>query len=308
MAPSGLELEFDRRPSVAAYMLRALAPSPGLERAGGFPPAGARWRGQRVDRRHLAEFLRLTGLPAGGPLPLLYPHVSGFPLLMAILTLRAWPLPIWRSLAVRTHLLQHRPIPEDAVLDLEARTAGQRILEKGAEVDLHTEVRQEGELSWESLVTFYYRGRLGLPGEPSPMARAPQAAGAETATWRADAGGGWRFGGLNGDCNPLHWGTWYARRRGFRRAFHHPPMVLGQCLARLRWPGPAPARRLDAWLRGPVYHGSQLRLSSAAEPDGDGVTFALRVDEEPRPALLGRLHAAPPAPGLLDDLPGGGPS
>lgn len=295
MARPVLEVDFAGRPSAVAYMLRALAPSPGLERAGGFPPVRARWQGHRVDRRRLAELLRLTGLPAGDRLPLLYPHVVGFPLLLAVLTLRAWPLSIWRSLAVRTHLLQHRPIPGDAVLDLETRTAGQRILERGAEVDLHTAVRRGGELCWESLVTFYYRGRLGPPGPPSPLARAPGAAGAETAAWRADAGGGWRFGGLNGDYNPLHWGSGYARRLGYRGAFHHPPLVLGQCLARL--PDPGAAQRLDAWLRGPVYQGSRLRLSSAPEPGG--VAFALRVDEEPRPALLGRLRAVPPGLRLL---------
>ena len=303
MARPVLEVEFGDRPSAAAYMLRALVPSPGLGRAGGFPQVRARWGGHRIDRRRLADLLRLTDLPAADRLPLLYPHVVGFPLAMAILTLPAWPLPIWRSLAVRTHLLQHRPIPLDAVLDLETRTAGQRILDRGAEVDLHTAVRREGELCWESLVTFYYRGRLGAPGPPSPLARAPEVIGAETAAWRADAGGGWRFGGLNGDYNPLHWGSWYARRLGFRGAFHHPPLALGQCLARLPGPDPGAAQRLDAWLRGPVYHGSQLRLSSAAEPDGGGVAFALRVDEEPRPALLGRLRAAPPGLRLVGDPP-----
>jgi hypothetical protein len=71
-------MEFRRRPSVLAYMLRGLYPSPGVQGTGGGPSIRARWRSHRVDRRHLAEFLQLSGLrtdPHADP-----PHVFSFPL------------------------------------------------------------------------------------------------------------------------------------------------------------------------------------------------------------------------------------
>jgi hypothetical protein len=147
-------------------MLRALLPSSGLDRAGGYPPIRAVWRRYRVDARHLAALLDLTGLRGDEDLPMLAPHVFGFPLQMVILTHRAFPLPIWRALQIRNHLLQHRAIPRDAELDLETRLARLRVLDKGAEVDLHTEVRSGDHLVWESLNTFYYRGRFGEADEP----------------------------------------------------------------------------------------------------------------------------------------------
>ena len=113
-----LEMEFDRRPSTLAYMLRACYPSAGLRETGGFPPIRVRWRQHRVDRRQLALFLQLTGLHADQTLPMLYPQVFGFPVLMVILTHPAFPIPIWNSLQIRNHLLQHHAIATDTLKDL----------------------------------------------------------------------------------------------------------------------------------------------------------------------------------------------
>ena len=281
-------------------MLRALSPSPGLRAAEGVPAIRATWRRHEVDRARLAEFLRLTGLRAGRGLPILYPHVFGFPLLMVILTHRAFPLPIWGALQIRNHLRQHRPIAEDAVLDFETRVAGHRILDKGAEIDLQTRVRCREELAWESRNTFYYRGRFGDAGPPSPLAPAPAAPGPVAARWRTASGVGWRFGRLTGDYNGIHWSRRYARLLGFRGAFHHPQLVLGQAMARLATPGADPVQRLDAWLKGPVYYDSNVSLHATAGQDD--LTFAVVPDGEERPAILGRWRSgAQAAPGGRQD-------
>ena len=282
-------MEFQRRPSTLAYMLRAFYPTR-LRKRGSFPPLSAKWKRHRIDRRHLEEFLALTGLRADSKLPLLYPQVFGFPLQMAILTHPALPLPIWNSLQIRNHLLQHRPIAVDAVLDLETRVAHQRCLEKGAEVDLHTSVWSQHELVWESLNTFYYRGRHGEPGPESARARAPDTGGETLAQWHMAMGPGWRFCGLTGDYNGIHWSRRYARLFGFRHAFHHPQLVLGQCMTHLPLLDPALPRRLDAWLKGPVYYDSDVQLRAAHS--ADGLTFALLAAGDERPAILGRWQQA----------------
>ena len=278
-------LIFEHRPSTLAYMLRALYP-PQLRKAGSFPPVCATWRQHRVDMRHLGEFVALTGMGADHGLPLLYPHVFGFPLQMAILTHPALPVPIWNSLQIRNHLLQHRPIPVAAVLDLETRVVSQRVVEKGAEIDLHTSVCVRNELLWESLNTFYYRGRFGEAGPASARAGAPEARGQKLAQWHMATGPGWRFSGLTGDYNGIHWSRRYARLFGFRQAFHHPQLVLGQCMARLPVLDPARPQRLDAWLKGPVYYDSDVQLRAAAEPGGNA--FAVFAADEPRAAIIGR--------------------
>jgi acyl dehydratase len=281
-----LSVEFDHRPSALAFMLKALRPSRGLRAGAGFPPIVARWRQHRVDRSQFLDFLRLTGLSADASLPMIYPHVFGFRLQMVVLTHPTFPLPIWGALQIRNHLQQHRPIRLDAVMDFETRVVGQRILEKGAEVDLHTTVSVGTKRMWEGVNTFYYRGRFGRPEAPSPLGNAPPIPAPVVAEWRLPAGVGWRFARMTGDYNGIHRWHWYARLLGFQRAFFHPQMIAGQCMSRLSAPDPTRPQRLDLWLKGPVYLNSDVSLRAASAEKA--TVFALTVRGEERPAIVGR--------------------
>ena len=280
-----IRLDYGQRPSALAFMARALRPSPGLKR--GVPAISARWR-HRVAPAELVRFNALSGLPESDTLPLLYPHTIAFPLHMAILTQPAFPVPIWRVLQVRNRIRQTAPLPRDATLEIMVRVAGHRILEKGAEFDLHTTVGEGATTAWESENTFYVRGRFGAPTADA-VPEAPKVSLPETATWRMPAGGGWHYGGLSGDYNGVHMFGWYARKLGFPRAFFHPQRVLGQCLARLPQTAALPLG-LEAWIKGPVFYGAPVALRH--ESDADGTRFALHVDGDARPAIVGRLRQA----------------
>jgi hypothetical protein len=278
-------VEYRRRPSALAYMARAFHRSRPFEVAAGFPAVRVLWRDVRVDRGELAAFTALTGLRAQRWVPLLYPHVTGFRLLMSLLTHPAWPLPIWRALQVRNHLVQHRPIEIQGTFGLQTSVGEQRVLERGLEVDLCTQARVGDDVAWESIVTFYYRGRFGAPGMPSPLAQAPEPGEEEVARWHTQRGAGLPFGRLTGDYNGIHLWSPYARLFGFPRAFHHPQLVLGQCMARLPDPGPERPQRLDAWLKGPVFYGADVVLRGRSH--SDAFPFGLFAGGDARPAIVG---------------------
>lgn len=287
---NAVNLVYDHRPSAVPYMVRGMLPV--TRRRDLAPPISARWHGHRVDRDELASFNRIAGLPlAGATLPLLYPHTIGFRLAMAVLTHSRFPVPIWGVLQIRNHLVQHRPIAAEEPLDFETRVMSGRPVAKGAEFDLRTTVHVAGDLSWESVVTFFTRGRFGEPGPSLPLAQSPAGTGRQVAEWTMRNADHWRFGRLTGDYNGIHMWDWYARRLGFRRALYHPSRVLGECLARL----PRPATminddgrmRLDAWLKGPVPHGANVRLH--AETSATVSTFALFAGDD-RPCIVGRLE------------------
>lgn len=280
---SAVELSFDRTPRALPYMVRAVRPVRRPRRLQ--PDIVVRWAGHRPDPARLEAFLRLTGLPDGRALPLLYPHTFGFRLAMVLLTHPSFPVPIWGVLQVRNHLRQHRPIARNARMDFETRVIAGRAVAKGAEFDLRTVVTVGGECAWESIVTFFARGRFGEPTPaPAPMP-APSAAGPVVAEWTLRDADHWRCGTFTGDYNGIHLWDAYARRLGFPRALYHPPRVVGECLARLpgvRHDGPA---RLDVWLKGPVPHGAHVTLRAA--PPADPGAFALFA-EQSRPCIVGR--------------------
>lgn len=280
--------EYRGAPSALAFMARAiLTPNrPGLRAQA--PSLSAAWRGHRADGAQLEDFFALTGLRGDSAWPLLYPHLVAFRLQMVVLTDRNYPLPIWNALQIRNRLVLHQPFERGAPLDFETRVGAQRTVDKGAEIDLRTTVRVGGELVWESDNTIYYRGRFGAAGEASPMAAAPQIEGADLVRWTMPNEGGVRCGALTGDYNGIHLSDWYARRFGFRGAFQHPQRVLGECLARLKAPAFSPPVRLDAWLKGPVYYGAAVELRCSAA--SDAVAFALHVNGDARPAIVGRLY------------------
>ena len=287
-----VHLEYKSRPSALVYMAGALLPSAGF-RDGAPPALSAHWRQQRADARELRDFFALSGLAGPGAWTLLYPHTISFALQMAILTHQAFPVPIWRVLQVRNQLLQIAPLDLAAPLDFSVTLSAQRMLDKGVEIDLHSVASRAGAALWESINTFYIRGRFGRPGGAGQPPAAPDAGSTWLERWRMPRGGGLRFGALTGDYNGLHLSDWYARRLGFAHAFFHPQRVLGYCLARLNPPEPAQPLRLDSWLKGPVFYGASVGLRAAVQ--ADATVFALHVGEDERPAVVGRVSQ--PLPG-----------
>lgn len=285
MTPT-LRLHYAAPPSALAFMARAFVPSPGFDRAS-LPDIEVRLTGYRIPPAALASFHALTGLPHDGALSMLAPHVFGFRLLMTVVTHPKFPLPIWNSLQVRNQLRLHRRLAADQPLDYVTRICAARVLAKGVEFDLHSTASDGEGVAWESVNTFYYRGRFGEPTADDRGAQAPDVPGRETAVWTMNERVGRKAGELTGDYNGIH--TWdrYARRFGFRGAFHHPQVVIGQALARLGEHSAAPGS-LETWLKGPVYYGEHVTLR-AEEFQGERV-FAVLPASDPRPAIVGRLR------------------
>lgn len=291
MLPSNPSVEnHQRAPSAFTFIARALLPSSGVLESGDLPTLVERWHALRIDRAHLAAFRQATGNPGEATISILYPHVLGFRLQMALLTRSRFPLPIWSALQIRNRLVCHRQIDPDAVFELETRNGACRRVEKGLEVDLHSRLGQGDECVWESVVTYFYRGRLSPAPAASQAPSAPELAASDALErFRMPTGGGWRFGTLTGDYNGLHWSDWYARRFGFRAASLHPQRAAGICLAKLRGPS-STAQSLDLWIKGPMFYGAAVTLH--ADLSGDALRFGLSLASDPRMALLGTWTAA----------------
>lgn len=293
--------ELRRPPDARLFMARAFLPKRGRL---ALPALVLRLAPAAANPADLEAYGALTGQRTGAALPLAWPQVWGFRLQMALLTDRRFPLPIWSALQVRNRLLQHARLAAAQPCAITVQPRALRRLDKGVEVDLHCALHDAtGQRAWESLTTYYWRGSGSTaPDLPAPAATSPAIdAGAPVlAQWPSGQGAGWRFGALTGDYNGLHWSDRYARAFGFPRAFHHPPRVVGQCLAHLPIDAAAEGQRLDLWIKGPAFYRSQLTLRG--QRGGGTALFALHVDADARPAIVGRWASAH-ASTTLDDMP-----
>lgn len=276
------KVEYSRDPSVLAFMTRALWPSPGFA---DLPPALEFTRtGFEFSEKLCRDLFELCGMPFSDELPVFFPQVLGFRLIMRAVTDPSFPEPIWNSLQVRNELTQYRSLRIGEKLDFRLTVKEQRFLEKGAEVDLLLTASDGGGTAWEGTTTFYYRGRFQKGKATTP--RPPELKGALLTNFVLPSEGGFRFGRISGDFNGIHLFTPYAKVFGFNRAFLHPHRVAGAALAKI---GPDQSKfpcRLDLWFRGPVPYGAKASL--CREDDDGGVRFAIFAADT-RPSLIGRL-------------------
>jgi acyl dehydratase len=239
-----------------------------------------------VDRADLACYARVCGFALDDALPPTYPHLLGFPLQVALMADRAFPLALPGLVHVRNTITARRPL--DAGERLAVRVHAERFGRhpKGAQVDLVTRVDVAGENVWEGRSTYLARGARGPgPAEPAPAPPAPpviEGAG-PVAVWRVDAGTGRRYAAVSGDVNPIHLHPLAARAFGFPRAIAHGMWTAARALAALqgRLPG---ALTVDVAFAKPLLLPSTVELRTRTAGGG--------CDLDVRSARNGHLTAA----------------
>ncbi|OUC98614.1 MaoC family dehydratase [Streptomyces swartbergensis] len=186
--------------------------------------------GLRVDLARLAAYERVCGFPTGDDaLPPTYPHVLGFPLAMRLMSGRDFPLPLLGLVHTSITITRHRAMPATGAYELMVRVEGLAPHRRGTEATVVTEVREGGDVVWESRSTYLARHRTRRPAEaPREGVRKPPPAVAE---WRLAEDVGRRYAAASGDRNPIHLHPLTARLFGFPRAIAHGMWTVARCLA-----------------------------------------------------------------------------
>lgn len=224
--------------------------------------------GVTADPDRLAGYARVCGFAVGDTLPPTYPAVLSFPLQVALMADRAFPLALPGLVHVRNVITARRGLT--VVEPLRIAVHAERLAghPKGATVDLVTEVRADGATAWECRSTYLARGATApeatesVPPEPVGVDGGPP-----TAVWRVDAGTGRRYAGVSGDVNPIHLHPLTARAFGFRRAIAHGMWTAARALASLqgRLPG---ALTYDVAFGRPLLLPSTVELRTRAAGEG----------------------------------------
>jgi len=269
-------------PHLSALMARAAATSlgtsvgpAGRRRGGVLEDVEVRLAEVRVELTRLAAYDRVCGFALRDTLPATYLHVLVFPLQVALMADRRFPLGLAGLVHVRNRIVARRPVDAAETLSLRSSARGLRPHAKGAQVDLVGQVWVGEELVWEGVSTYLARG-ASVPGEVVPQPQLAVDLGPDprpSAIWQVPADLGRRYAAVSGDVNPIHLSPLAARALGFPRALAHGMWTKARALASLE-------PRLPAAYAVEVAFLQPLLLPSAAgflaTPGERGWDFAVR--------------------------------
>jgi acyl dehydratase len=277
-------------PPLAPLLLRAALTSRGRE-GELLPDLAFDLEGVAPQRDRLLRYQRLCSFPVADSLPHTYPHVLGFPLQVALMADRRFPLPLAGLVHVRNAITAHRPLTVRDRLDITVRADALREHPKGRAVDLVTEVAVAAELAWEGRSTYLHRSgpRPGAPHEDPPPT---VPLGDPVAVWQLPADLGRRYAAVSGDVNPIHLHRLAARPFGFPRAIAHGMWTCARVLAALG-PGTAGPSTSRVWFGRPVPLPGRvaLHLARPGVAEAGTTTAALRrpgTDDQQVTLLLSR--------------------
>ncbi|MFE5615164.1 MaoC family dehydratase [Streptomyces sp. NPDC056463] len=235
------------------------------------PPRTRITRGPlRVDEDRLAAYARLCGYRygAGGPLPLTYPHVLGFPQALRLMSRRDFPLPLLGLVHTWITITRHAPLTAADRPELTVYAEESRPHHRGTEVTVVTEARLAGRLVWESASGYLARHASTAEAPPRDAHPLPP----PTAQWHLPRNLGRRYAAVSGDRNPIHLHPLTARAFGFPRTVAHGMWTLARCLAEQEFQTELPYVRAE--FRSPL-----LLPSTVAHATDDSGRIQLRTGE-----------------------------
>ncbi|OHD63345.1 MAG: hypothetical protein A2176_00095 [Spirochaetes bacterium RBG_13_51_14] len=242
-----------------------------------------------IDPKHIKDFHEICRISPTEYLHILYPLTLAYPYIMLILCKKDIPISLFKILNTRGSITLHRRIRPDEIMEINCRNSPVRIIPKGLEIDIVSEMTTGGERVWSNTTTYFYRGRFGESNGANQQPLLERINSAPVVhEWFLPAKDRFRFARVSGDTNGIHYGSFYARLFGFKRDFAQPIRVVAQCVSHLPGDSAEIPARLDFFLKGPVYYESTLRLTNVR--NGNKNRFDLYCEGNDKACISGELR------------------
>lgn len=185
------------------------------------PDRAVQLDGVRIDPHHLAAYCRATGLRFGDALPLTYPFILTFPVVMKLVVQRDFPFVAVGAVHAENLIERTRNISVSEPLDIHAHIENLREHPKGLLVDAVSEIKVGRGLVWRQVTTFLHQQRTSLSGGPKPEPKPEEVPPPPLRTLRVDQKMINRYAAASGDHNPIHTSALGAKAFGFPRPIAH---------------------------------------------------------------------------------------
>ncbi len=175
----------------------------------------------KVDIDQLAAYSAATGQRFGDTLPLTFPFVLQFPLIMKLLVAGDFPFAAIGSVHIENTIERFRPIGVTEPQSIRTHAENLREHRKGMLIDVISEFSVGNELVARQTATFLSQQRTSLSDTRRAEAPKDHRPPPPDARLRADLGLIRQYASASGDRNPIHMSDLSAKAFGFPRAIAH---------------------------------------------------------------------------------------
>lgn len=240
-----------------------------------------------LESAHIADYARVCGYTKEHGVPITYPQMLSFPLVMAFFCSADCPWPALGTVHLANRIEQRQALSPGDALRVEVRTGRLIAHEKGQIFTLETKITRAGDIVWEGSQMAL---RLGVNNPAGPAFASALKADmplSHQADFSAASDIGRRYGRVSGDLNPIHLSALSAKLFGFRRAIAHGMWTKARALAALMPPEAVARAKVAVEFKTPLY--LPARASLWTTRNAQGAWFEVRNAQGDKPHLRGHL-------------------
>ena len=240
-----------------------------------------------LESAHIADYARVCGFDQEHGVPITYPQLLTFPLVMAFFRSADCPWPALGTVHLANRIEQRQRLSPGDALRVEVRTGRLIAHERGQIFTLETQITRGDELVW---VASQMALRLGVTNPAGPAFASELQANmplSHQADFSAPGDIGRRYGRVSGDLNPIHLSALSAKLFGFRRAIAHGMWTKARALAALMPREAVAQARVAVEFKTPLYLPARVSLWTAR--DAQDARFEVRNARGDKPHLRGHL-------------------
>ncbi|ROR94917.1 MaoC dehydratase-like protein [Sinobacterium caligoides] len=224
-----------------------------------------------VKQQALARYRKLCNIPRSDQLPLLYPQIMAFPLQMAVLTARDFPLAVLGLVHVENEAQWMKPPVAAAgcVLAFKCKLGKLSNTAKGIHFAIETEAYDDDGLVWRSTMTLLYRCKVGSTMMPREAAGLTDSKETEIdnkiETWLLKPAMARRYALLSRDLNPIHLFDISAKLFSFKQQIMHGMYVAARSSAALMSDADGGRCRIRHQFKKPLMLPAKVKLFSVKQ-------------------------------------------
>jgi len=213
-----------------------------------------------VQASALAHYRSICGFGDEQAVPITYPQLLTFPLVMAYLCSPECPWPAAGTVHVANRIEQFAALRAGDEVSVEVVTGALRRHDKGQVFDLDLFIRREGQVVWRGTQSLLRRGVPEPAGLPYASEFQDDGQLVRAVDVEAPANIGRRYAWVSGDFNPMHLSHLSARLFGFQSTIAHGLWTQARALAGVYPRGAGQRATLSTEFKSPVLLPARLTV------------------------------------------------